>query len=66
MMKHDTLWRLGTRSHSVQERSVLDVLGHNLRKVYGEPGRDALPAHLRELIDRLAKAERKPVRASAG
>jgi hypothetical protein len=63
-MNHDTIWSPGARSRTFQERSVLDVLGHNLRKVYGEPKRDALPANLSELIARLERAERKAVHAS--
>ncbi len=64
VMTGETTSTFGTRLQSFQERKVLDVLGHNLRRIYGEPRRDALPANLRELIDRLEKAERDIMHAS--
>ncbi len=46
-------------SQSFQERGVLDVLGHNLRRVYGEPEREDLPDRLQDLVARLEQAERE-------
>lgn len=64
MIINESGWSLGAQSHSFQERGVLDLLGHSLKKVYGEPSRDTLPAELQELVARLESAERGAMRAS--
>jgi hypothetical protein len=64
MMTYDRGWSLGAQSYSFQERGVLDVLGHNLRRVYGEPEGDHLPDHLKELVLRLEETERETMLAS--
>lgn len=64
MIINEASWSLGVQSHSFQERGVLDILGHSLKKVYGEPEREALPDRLRELIGRLEQAERGEMHAS--
>ncbi|HEV2559734.1 MAG TPA: hypothetical protein VGU45_14005 [Microvirga sp.] len=43
---------------------MLDVLGHNLRRVYGEPEGDNLPDRLRDLVLRLQETERESLPAS--
>ena len=43
---------------------MLDVIGHSLKKVYGEPNADTMPEYLRELVARLESAERDAMHAS--
>jgi hypothetical protein len=64
MIINETSWSLGAQSHTFQERGVLDLLGHSLKKVYGEPERDALPEEMQKLISRLEQAECGRMRAS--
>jgi hypothetical protein len=64
MMTYERGWSLGAHSSSFQERGVLDVLGHNLRRVYGEPEGDNLPDRLRDLVLRLQETERESLPAS--
>jgi hypothetical protein len=64
MITSETGWSHWAQSHSFQERGVLNLLGHNLKKVYGDPERDALPEHLRDLVGRLERAEREALHAT--
>jgi hypothetical protein len=66
MIVRDNGWSLGAQSHSFQERGVLELIGHNLKRVYGEPKNDTLPERLRELIAKLERAERDLMPASEG
>jgi hypothetical protein len=64
MITSETGWSLGAQSHSFQERGVLDLIGHSLKRIYGVPERDALPEQLRDLIGRLERAEREALNTS--
>ncbi len=64
MNMNEPIWSHWAQSHSFQERGVLDLIGHSLKKVYGEPEQNPLPDTLRHLVDRLEQAERSTLRSS--
>ncbi len=64
MIVNEPIWSHWAQSHSFQERGVLDVIGHGLKKVYGEPEEDPLPETLRHLVSELEQAERRSMRSS--